>query len=72
MNFFKSLVYLGGLESMDSRIGEEEESFGQTYGNRVASERVFGKPAANAFHRRVVAVARDATAPVDCVAGGCG
>ena len=72
MTLFKSLLYLGGLESIDSRIGEEEESFGPTYGNRVASERTFGKPAADRFRRRVLPVARNASAPLGCVAGGCG
>ena len=75
MTLFKSLLYLGGLESIDSRIGEEEEAFGQTYGNRVASERTFGKPAADPFHRHVVPVARNASrnAPAQLgVAGGCG
>lgn len=75
MTLFKSLLYLGGLESIDSRIGEEEESFGPTYGNRVASERTFGKPAKTPFHRRVTPV-RNANAgaaiDVGCVAGGCG
>ena len=70
MTLFKSLLYLGGLESIDSRIGEEEEAFGQTYGNRVASERTFGKPASksssNVFHRRVVPVARNTSEPLGC------
>jgi hypothetical protein len=45
MNLFKSLWLLGGLQSIDLRVGEEEEApFGQTYGNRLASERSFGKP----------------------------
>ena len=72
MTLFKSLLYLGGLESIDSRIGEEEESFGPTYGNRVASERTFGKPTPDSRHRRVVPVAHNASAPLGCVAGGCG
>lgn len=72
MKFFKSLVYLGGLESIDSRIGEEEEAFGQTYGNRLASERTFGKPAPKPFHRRVAPIARNTPAPFECVVGGCG
>lgn len=43
MNLFKSLWLLGGLQSIDSRVGEEDEpAFGPTYGNRLASERVFG------------------------------
>lgn len=75
MNLFKSLLYLGGLESMDSRIGEEEEAFGRTYGNRVASEHVFGKPGAKARPSAAV-VRRNAQAGVvdtaGCVAGGCG
>ena len=44
MNLFKSLWLLGGLESIDLRVSEEEEHpYGQTYGNDVASKRVFGK-----------------------------
>lgn len=72
MNFFKSLVYLGGLESIESRIGEEEEAYGQTYGNRLASERTFGKPAPKPFRRRVVPITRDNALPGECVVGGCG
>ena len=73
MTLFKSLLYLGGLETIDSRIGEEEEAFGQTYGNRVASERTFGKPASDPFRRRVVPLSRNAspnTASLG-VAGAC-
>jgi hypothetical protein len=73
MTLFKSLLYLGGLESIDSRIGEEEEAFGQTYGNRVASERTFGK-SADPLGRRVVPITRNASrktpAPLGA-AGGC-
>ena len=44
MNLFKSLWLLGGLESIDLRVSEaEEHPYGQTYGNDVASQRVFGK-----------------------------
>ena len=44
MNLFKSLWLLGGLQSIDLRVGEEDEApFGQTYGNRRASERTFGR-----------------------------
>lgn len=46
MNFFKSLLYLGGLGPITSRVGEEEETYGQTYGNRIASEQKFGKSSA--------------------------
>lgn len=72
MTLFKSLLYLGGLESIDSRIGEEEESFGPTYGNRVASERTFGKRAPDRLHRRVLPVARNPSVPLGCVGGACG
>ena len=44
MNYFKSLLYLGGLGSITSRVGEEEEAYGPTYGNRIASQQKFGKP----------------------------
>ena len=44
MNLFKSLWLLGGLESIDSRIEDEETGYGPSYGNRIASERTFGKP----------------------------
>jgi len=44
MNLFKSLWLLGGLESVSLRVGEEDEmAFGPTYGNEIASQRVFGK-----------------------------
>ena len=44
MNLFKSLWLLGGLESIDLRVSEaEEHPYGQTYGNDIASKRVFGK-----------------------------
>lgn len=75
MDLFKSVLYLGGLQSIDSRIGEEEERFGPTYGNGVASARTFGKPTP-ALHRRVVPVARRTVpagaADTGCVAGSCG
>ena len=70
--FFKSLLYLGGLQSIDSRIGEEEEAVGPTYGNRRASERAFGRRApAHAFHRPVVPVAQRLAGEAGC-ALGCG
>jgi hypothetical protein len=72
-HFFKSLLYLGGLESIDSRIGEEEEAFGPTYGNRLASARAFGQRARDAaFHRPVLPVAQRLAGEARCVAGGCG
>ena len=42
MTFFKSLMYLGGLESVDLRVNEDGSPFGPTYGNRLASEQFFG------------------------------
>ena len=43
MNLFKSLWLLGGLQSIDSRVADDDAPpFPQTYGNRVASERTFG------------------------------
>jgi hypothetical protein len=72
-HFFKSLLYLGGLESIDSRIGEEEEAFGPTYGNRVASARAFGQRGRDAvFHRPVRPVAQRLAGEAGRVAGGCG
>jgi hypothetical protein len=41
MNFFKSLMYLGGLESVDLRINDDGSPY-QPYGNRVASAAAFG------------------------------
>ena len=74
MNLFKSLLYLGGLESITSRIGEEDEAFGPTYGNRVASARAFGTPASPRPRQAAPAARRDRNAFADtgCVVGGCG
>ena len=45
MNLFKSLWLLGGLQSIDLRVGDEDERpFDRTYGNDVASRRLFGNP----------------------------
>ena len=41
MNIFKSLLYLSGLQSITSRVGEDEQAFGHTYGNRAASKKAF-------------------------------
>lgn len=38
---FKSLWYLGGLDDLDPRIGLDEEAYGPTFGNRLASRRAF-------------------------------
>ena len=47
MNLFKSLWLLGGLQSIDTRVGEDEETgFGPEFGNRIASQRAFGTPRA--------------------------
>jgi hypothetical protein len=50
MNLFKTPWAPGGLESITSHIGEEDEAFGPEFGNRIASERVFGKPEALAHY----------------------
>ena len=66
---FKSLWYLGGLDDLDPRIGLEEEAYGPTFGNRLASRRAFDtyarQPVRHA-ERRVAAkaVARDRRASV--------
>ena len=41
MTIFKSLWYLGGLDSIDPRVSANDEAFGQTYGNRVATRKAF-------------------------------
>jgi hypothetical protein len=41
MNFFKSLMYLGGLESVDLRINEDGSPY-RPYGNHEASAARFG------------------------------
>ena len=52
MNLFKSLWLLGGLQSIDTRVGEDEETgFGPEFGNRIASRRVFGKSREDLAHR---------------------
>jgi hypothetical protein len=48
MNLFKSLWLLGGLQSIDLRVGDDDEApFANTYGNRLASARRFGKAPAD-------------------------
>src|SRR5688572_2172761 len=69
MNFFKSLMYLGGLESLDPHIHEPRapeagDAFGPTYGNAIASAQAFGAP-------RTERSARD-TAPRGALPAGCG
>lgn len=41
MSIFKSLWYLGGLDSIDPRISANEAAFGQTYGSRVVARKAF-------------------------------
>ena len=73
MTLFKSLLYLGGLESIDSRIGEEEEALRpdlrqprrlrthvRQAGVRIRS--VGASSRSRAMH----------SAPLGRVAGGCG
>jgi hypothetical protein len=38
---FKGLWYLGGLDDLDPRIGLDEEAYGQSFGNGLASRRAF-------------------------------
>ena len=38
---FKSLWYLGGLDDLEPRIGLDEETYGPSFGNRIASRRAF-------------------------------
>lgn len=56
--FFRSLWYLGGLDDVDPRIGDDGRPYGPTYGNRVASARAFGERVAPRL-------------PPGCVMGGC-
>ena len=71
MNLFKSLWLLGGLQSIDLRVGEEEETgFGPTYGNRVASQRPFGRRDA-ASAAKTVTPAQGAKATTPRVAAPC-
>ena len=71
MNFFKSLMYLGGLESADLRLEDDASPFRPTYGNRVASEAVFGKRAAQpAARERRASTDRRAT-PASALPAGC-
>ena len=51
---FKSLWYLGGLDDLDPRIGLDEEAYGPTFGNRVASRRAFDTYARRRERRVVV------------------
>ena len=34
---------LGGLDDLDPRIGLDEEAYGPTFGNRLASRRAFAR-----------------------------
>ena len=43
--FFGSLWYLGGLEDIDPRIGENGEAYAPKYGRRRESSRRFGTAA---------------------------
>lgn len=69
MSFFKSLMYLGGLEDVNLRINEDGTPYGPTYGNRVASAQAFGK------RRLETPAARRERAPAvafrECAVGGC-
>lgn len=41
MSIFKSIWYLGGLESIDPRVSANDDAYGRTYGNRVATRKAF-------------------------------
>ena len=67
MNLFRSLMYLGGLEPINPRIEDPDDEFGPTYGNRIASRRLFGlRDDGNA--RSPGLEPREQV----CVTGGCG
>ena len=68
MNLFKSLMYLGGLESINPRIEDPDAEFGPTYGNRIASRRVFGPSDHGRAHSPPGTESREQV----CVVGGCG
>ena len=71
MSIFKSLWYLGGLDSIDPRVSANDEAFGQTYGNRVATRKAFPPlGSTRAYQPEDVDNRSVATAP--CAAGGCG
>lgn len=68
MNLFKSLMYLGGLDDIDPRI--HDEAYGETYGNRIASEHAFG-PSSDQRPPERRQTRRPAIAE-QLAAGGCG
>jgi hypothetical protein len=37
----ESLWYLGGLDDLEPRIGLDEDTYGPSFGNRIASRRAF-------------------------------
>ena len=37
----ESLWYLGGLDDLEPRIGFDEDTYGPSFGNRIASRRAF-------------------------------
>ena len=70
MDLFKSVMYLGGRPMHPGHNYDLEEPFEPDFGNRVASERVFGKPAPVRTAPRPRA--RVAELPRDLAATGCG
>ena len=70
MNFFKSLMYLGGLETVNLRLGEDE-AFGPIYGNRLASAQAFGTPKPPSPAKRAPAPAPRTVLTGGAALGGC-
>jgi hypothetical protein len=61
MDLFKSLMYLGGRPMHPGHNYDLEEPFEPTFGNRVATERLFGRtPPHDAAQRLPVPQAADA------------
>ncbi len=66
MNIFKNLMFLQGY-LVTREFADDDEQYGQSYGNAVASRRSFGDGPAAAPHR---ADRRDAQT-AGCAVGGC-
>jgi len=71
MSIFKSLWYLGGLDSIDPRVSANDESYGQTYGNHVATRKAFPKLDNIRAYQPHDVDDKSAVHP-PCAAGGCG
>ena len=49
----ESLWYLGGLDDLEPRIGFDEDTYGPSFGNRIASRRAFDTYARRRERRNV-------------------